>query len=97
MLLQAAVLFLTCIRQQDDTRFVWTMTAVVLHLAQGLGLHRDGSNFGLNPFETEMRRRLWWHICLLDMRSSEDHASDPQVYEAFYDTRLQLNINDDDI
>ena len=23
-------------------------------------------------FETEIRRRLWWHICLLDMLSSGD-------------------------
>ncbi|GAD92712.1 C6 transcription factor, putative [Paecilomyces variotii No. 5] len=97
MLLQAAVLFLICVRRHDDTRFVWTMTAVVLRLAQGLGLHRDGTNFGLKPFETEMRRRLWWHIVLLDVRSSEDHGTDPQVHEAFFDTRLPLNINDDDI
>jgi hypothetical protein len=97
MLLQATVLFLTVMRREDDTRFLWTMSAVVFRLAQGLGLHRDGSNFGLKPFETEMRRRLWWHICLLDMRSSEDHGSNPQIYEAFCDTRLPLNINDGDI
>ncbi|KAL2007732.1 hypothetical protein VTN00DRAFT_7714 [Thermoascus crustaceus] len=97
MLLQAAVLFLVAVQRHDDTRFVWTMTAVVIRIAQGLGLHRDGTHFGLKPFETEMRRRLWWHICLLDIRSAENHGSDPQIHEAFYDTRLPLNINDDDI
>jgi hypothetical protein len=44
-----------------------------------------------------MRRRLWWHICLLDTRAAEDHGADPSFTEAFYDARLPLNINDDDI
>ncbi|RAH49093.1 putative C6 transcription factor [Aspergillus brunneoviolaceus CBS 621.78] len=97
MLLQAAVIFLIGIRREDDTKFVWSMTALVLRLAQGLGLHRDGTKFGLKPFDTEMRRRLWWHICLLDIRSSEDHGTDSQIHERIYDTRLPLNVNDDDI
>ncbi|PYH94232.1 hypothetical protein BO71DRAFT_325894 [Aspergillus ellipticus CBS 707.79] len=96
-LLQAVVIFLIGIRREDDTKFVWSMTALVLRLAQGLGLHRDGMNFGLKPFETEMRRRLWWHICLLDIRAAEDHGSDAQIHERLYDTRLPLNINDDGI
>jgi len=97
MLLQAAVLFLIGVRREDDTKFAWAMTSVVLRLAQGLGLHRDGTNFGLKPFETEIRRRLWWHICLLDICTSEDHGTDTQIHEKLYDTRLPLNVNDDDI
>ncbi|OKO93642.1 hypothetical protein PENSUB_11921 [Penicillium subrubescens] len=97
VLIQAAVLFLICVRREDDSKFVWSMTSVILRLAQGLGLHRDGTNFALKPYETEMRRRLWWHICLMDVRASEDHGTDPQINESMYDTRLPLNINDDDI
>ncbi|KAJ5206849.1 Transcription factor [Penicillium cf. griseofulvum] len=97
VLLQAAVLFLVCVRREDDSRFVWSMTSIVLRLAQSLGIHRDGTNFALKPFETEMRRRLWWHISLLDIRSSEDHGTDPLIHESMYDTRLPLNINDDDL
>jgi hypothetical protein len=96
-LIQALILFLTVILRQDNTRFVWTLSAVVLRLSTGLGLHRDGSNFGLSPFETEMRRRAWWHVCILDLRSAEDHGTDPMIHDMMYDTRLPLNINDDDI
>jgi hypothetical protein len=97
VLLQAAVLFLICVRREDDSKFVWSMNSIILRLAQGLGLHRDGTNFALKPFETEMRRRLWWHICLMDIRSSEDHGTDPLIHDSMYDTRLPLNVNDDDI
>jgi hypothetical protein len=96
-LLQAAVLFISCVHRLDNGRFVWTMSSVILRLATGLGLHRDGTNFGLSPFETEMRRRLWWHIVIVDVRTAEDHGTDPMINEWMYDTRIPLNINDDDI
>lgn len=57
---QAFVLFLVCVRRHDDTRFVWSLTGLALRISQSLGLHRDGTQFGLSPFDTEMRRRLWW-------------------------------------
>lgn len=95
--LQAAVLFLTCLNSPKDAYFVWTMTAAVYRMAQGMGLHRDGTNFRLSPFEIEMRRRLWWAIYLLDTQSSEFHAIGTQITENSYDTEMPLNISDEDI
>ncbi|CAI7585335.1 unnamed protein product [Penicillium bialowiezense] len=95
--LQAAVLFFTCLRDPGDAHFVWTMTAALCRLAQGMGLHCDGTKFGLSPFEVEMRRRLWWSIYLLDTQSSEFHAIGAQITEGSYDTQLPLNINDADL
>jgi hypothetical protein len=69
--LQAFVLFLVCVRRHDDSRFVWTLTGLAIRLAQSLGLHRDGEVFNLPPFNVEMRRRLWWQVVTLDVRSSE--------------------------
>lgn len=97
MLLQAFVFFLICVRHEDDSRLVWALSGLALHLAQALGIHRDGTNFGLGPFETEMRRRLWWHISILDNRSAEDHGTDPTLSETFYDTKFPMNVNDEDL
>lgn len=69
----------------------------MIRIAQSLGLHRDGSRFGLSPFDTEMRRRLWWQICVLDVRASEDHGSDPSIMEQSFDTKFPLSINDGDL
>lgn len=96
-LLQAAVLFMIGINGVDGTKRVWTMTATVYRLAQGLGIHIDGTYFHFNPLETEMRRRVWWTICLLDVRSSEDHGTDFQTRSGMYGPRLPLNVNDDDL
>ncbi|GLB12562.1 hypothetical protein AtubIFM57258_010246 [Aspergillus tubingensis] len=95
--LQATILFLTCLRGEDDAAFVWAMTAAVHRIAQGLGLHRDGTHLGLNPFQTEVRRRIWWALYLLDCQSSEFRAVGTQIKEGTYDTKLPLNIHDSDI
>ncbi|KAF4502491.1 bikaverin cluster-transcription factor [Fusarium agapanthi] len=97
VLLQAAVLFLSGLRNEDDSRTTWSLTSLVFHIAQAMGLHRDGTTFSLKPFDIELRRRLWWHICLLDMRSSEFHGYEPIVRGDMFDTKLPLNINDGDL
>jgi hypothetical protein len=91
------VLFLVCVRRHDDTRFVWSLTGLEIRIAQSLGLHRDGTKFGLSPFDTEMRRRLWWQVCILDVRASEDHGSDPSIMDQAFDTEFPLSINDIDL
>ncbi|RSL80559.1 hypothetical protein CEP51_006460 [Fusarium floridanum] len=95
--LTSLVLFLLCVRRHDNSRFVSSLLGVVIRNAQAMGLHRDGTNFQLSPYETEMRRRVWWHICVLDLRASEDHGCDPSIYDQNYDTKFPLSINDEDI
>lgn len=34
---QAFVLFLICVRRHDDTRFVWSLTGLVMRIGQSLG------------------------------------------------------------
>ena len=97
VVLQAFVVFLICLRRNNDARVIWTLTGLVVRIAQTIGVHRDGSHFNLPPFEVELRRRLWWQICILDTRASEDHGCDPTIIEQAFDTKMPLNINDVDI
>lgn len=62
-----------------------------------MGLHRDGTHFGLPPFETEIRRRVWWGILILDVRSAEELGTDMTISERGFDTQMPLNLNDSDI
>ena len=97
VVLQSFVIFLICLRRNSDARVIWTLTGLVVRIAQTIGIHRDGSHFGLSPFEVEMRRRLWWQVCILDTRASEDHGCDPTIVEQSFDTKMPLNINDEDM
>lgn len=95
--LQAAVLFLLCLRQCSDLERVWAEAAIVVRVAQRQGMHRDGQQLGLTPFEVEMRRRLWWHICIMDMLCSEDQGTDTQIRPGMFDTKLPSNIDGDEL
>ncbi|KAJ5721454.1 uncharacterized protein N7483_009388 [Penicillium malachiteum] len=95
--LQASVLFLTCLRSREDADFVLTMVAAIHRMAQAMGLNREKTFGGLSPFEIEMRRRLWWHVYLLDSQSSELHSINTQIIEGEFDTEKPLNIDDSDI
>jgi hypothetical protein len=88
IILQAFIIFMILLRRNDDARKIWTLTGLAVRIAQTLGIHRDGSHFNLKPFEVEMRRRLWWQVCILDARASEDHGCDPTIIEAQYDTKM---------
>ncbi|KAK5636833.1 hypothetical protein RRF57_012546 [Xylaria bambusicola] len=98
LLLQAAILYISVLRSDDGTRTVWSLIALATHLAKSMGLHRDGTAFNLPPFETEMRRRIWQQVCLLDHRSTEYHGYEPLVLNrTAFDTRRPLNVNDADL
>ncbi|KUI62705.1 hypothetical protein VP1G_09820 [Cytospora mali] len=98
VVLQAFILFLVLVRRHDDTRFCWTLTGLAIRIGQSMGLHRDGTSFpGLTPLEIEMRRRLFWALCILDLRSAEDQGTDLTIVDRTFDTEFPLNINDSDI
>ena len=96
-MLQAVVLFLSALPNEDNSRATWSLTSLVYHIARTMGLHRDGAAFGLKPFETELRRRLWWQICILDSRSSEYHCNEPIARGFVSDTKPPLHIDDADL
>jgi hypothetical protein len=75
----------------------WILNGVVLRIAQKMGLHRDGEVLGLSPFETEIRRRVWWQIMMVDAKyalmSGLSHSMLPRVW----DTKEPKNVNDADL
>ncbi|KAI1748769.1 hypothetical protein F4782DRAFT_341852 [Xylaria castorea] len=98
VLVQAFTIFLLLVRRYDSPRFVWMLTGLLIRMAQALGLHRDGHHFKhLTPFEVDVRRRVWYAICSLDVRASEDQGTDLTIQHGSFDTKLPWNINDDDI
>lgn len=84
-------------RQDLDSRTLWNLAGVATRIAQGMGVHRDGTVLGLPPFETEMRRRLWWQIKLIDISAAELSGFVPLGEDTWWNTKLPSNVNDTDI
>ena len=85
------------LRQNLDSQTLWNLSGVATRVAQGMGVHLDGTVLGLPPFETEMRRRLWWQICLLDFNAAELSGVGALGEARCWSTKPPSNINDIDI
>ncbi|GAM89560.1 hypothetical protein ANO11243_075990 [Dothideomycetidae sp. 11243] len=95
-LLTAHVLLLTSMLHTSDSSSLWIMMGATVRMAQMQGLHRDGVGLGLDPFEVEMRRRLWWYIVTLDIRMTELMGLETALPRKM-DTPLPANVNDADL
>ncbi|CAK7564564.1 MAG: hypothetical protein SEPTF4163_002458 [Sporothrix epigloea] len=92
--LQALAIYVTCLRVHEVGRSVWVLNGLAIRLAQSMGLHRDGAHLRLSPFDTEMRLRLWWHLCVLDSRAPEDQGLQPNSAITGCKLRQPGNVND---
>lgn len=81
--------------QRCDTMFIWSGIAV--RLALRMNLHRDGSSLQIPPFETEMRRRLWWQIVHVDFRTADLLGVSPSLDLFIGDVKLPSNVEDEDL
>lgn len=66
-------------------------------MAQLMDLSNDSPRLKLSPFEVQMRRRLWWTICRLDLRTAEAYGLQPSLLETRSRDTLPLNVNDLDL
>ncbi|KZZ93872.1 Transcription factor [Moelleriella libera RCEF 2490] len=92
--LQAYTLFLLAVRSQVDPDTFWSLTGIAMRLAQRMGVHRDGEDLGLPPFEVQMRRRLFWQLLPLDSFAGQVSGTGILISPDSWDTKRPLNIND---
>lgn len=91
--LQAFVIYLQGLRMFSPASS-WTLVAVAVRLASALGLGSENPT-SMSGFELELRRRLWYVICLLDTQATLDRGSIPLVsYGALGPPPLSVNDSD---
>ncbi|KAF5662719.1 hypothetical protein FHETE_7825 [Fusarium heterosporum] len=94
--LQALVLYLISLRGRSNHDAVWVLSGVVIRIANKMGVHRDGDTLDLTPFETEIRRRVWWQIIVLDSMYAATSGMKPTFLPTGSNTRMPQNVNDTD-
>ncbi|KAL8708984.1 MAG: hypothetical protein Q9220_006192 [cf. Caloplaca sp. 1 TL-2023] len=99
VVLQALVLHIITVRDIHEPRTIWSLTGVAIRLAQCMGIERDGASLGLPPFETEMRRRIWWLIKTHEFRTAElcGLAKFRELDLSNDSTKFPTNVNDDQL
>ncbi|KAI9734970.1 MAG: hypothetical protein M1834_002052 [Cirrosporium novae-zelandiae] len=98
--LQAFVLYIVARRSEDRSRAVWTLIAVAVRIAKALCLYLDpDGETGQSEtfFHQQIRKRLWFTICLIDLQASFTQSSEPLVsLEEVSSLTLPRHINDSD-
>ncbi|KAH8586036.1 C6 zinc finger protein [Bisporella sp. PMI_857] len=95
--LQALLLHLISLQGRYNSYAAWIMNGACIRIAQKMGLHRDGELLGLSPFETEMRRRTWWQIVMLDAKYAMMSGLTNSLLPRPCDCKMPKNLNDADI
>ncbi|GJN85276.1 hypothetical protein PLIIFM63780_008840 [Purpureocillium lilacinum] len=95
--LQALVLFLQSLQGRYDRHAAWILSGTVVRIAQKMGYHRDGETLGLDPFETEMRRRIWWQLVIQDSKYAMMSGLTQSMSPDTWNTQLPQNVSDSDI
>lgn len=70
------------------------LCGTAIRIAECMGLHRDGTEYGLSPVETHVRRLIWYQLCFLDLRTCEAQGPRPGIRREEYDTQFPLNVDD---
>jgi hypothetical protein len=47
----------------------YNYTGLAVRMAMGLGLHKEFQDWNISPLKMEIRRRVWWTLCILDIWS----------------------------
>jgi hypothetical protein len=68
--LSAFLISRTMVMREEDATTTSSFVGIALRAAQGMGLHRDGSHFGLDNIKAEVRRHIWWYIIHTDVMTS---------------------------
>lgn len=97
-----AVLLWIMTQANYHSRFDWvdntaTAIAMLVRMAQSMGLHRDPKWFNMSAYEAEQRKRIWMLIQYLDLHGSVIQGLPTIISASNSDVSLPGNYNDDDL
>lgn len=95
--MQGFVMYLIPLVRAEVSRAHSALVGTAIRLAECMGLHRDGSLYNMCHVEIHVRRMIWHQICFLDMRTCEATGPRPQIRKEDYDTRMPLNVDDEEL
>ncbi|KAL1404878.1 hypothetical protein Q8F55_008489 [Vanrija albida] len=73
----------------------WPMYGLMLRIVQAMGLHRDGTRFGLEEESADERRRVFWEGYSLDTIFSNKYARPGAFNPDYTDTAYPSPVQDD--
>ncbi|KAI0009209.1 fungal-specific transcription factor domain-containing protein [Xylariaceae sp. FL0662B] len=69
-LVQALTLISNLQQKRDKPNSGYNYLGLAVRMAIGLGLHKEFPGWNISPLNMEIRRRVWWSLCVFDVGAS---------------------------
>lgn len=94
-LVQAFALSATYLQKRNKPNTGYNYSGIALRLAIGLGLHKDYQEGHISPLQVELRRRVWWTICVLDVGATVSYGRPLNWPRAGTEIALPKNVHEE--
>ncbi|KAK4861357.1 hypothetical protein LT330_004273 [Penicillium expansum] len=93
--IEAMVLLVVYHLRTASSHGMWYMIGLAMRTAIDLGLHRKAYETNMDPFTTQMRRRLFWTVYYLERVVSMSLGRPFSISDRHIDLDLPLEVDDD--
>jgi hypothetical protein len=93
--IEAMVLLVVYHLRTASSHGMWYMIGLAMRTAIDLGLHRKANESNMDPFTTQMRRRLFWTVYYLERVVSMSLGRPFSISDRHIDLDLPLDVDDD--
>jgi transcriptional regulatory protein GAL4 len=66
-LVQALTLISNYQQKRNKPNSGYNYLGLAVRMAMGLGLHKEFPGWNISPLKMEIRRRVWWSLCVFDI------------------------------
>jgi transcriptional regulatory protein GAL4 len=96
-LVQALALISNYQQKRDKPNSGYNYLGLAVRMAMGLGLHKEFQGWSISPLNMEIRRRVWWALCVFDVGATITFSR-PLVWPfEGVEVRLPMNVHDRDL
>ncbi|PVH76817.1 hypothetical protein DL98DRAFT_561785 [Cadophora sp. DSE1049] len=96
-LVQAFAMAANYLQKRNRPNSGYNYGGVALRLAISLGLHKEFHGWQTDPLKKEIRRRVWWSLCVLDVGATVTYGRPLNWPQAGVETAFPLNIHEKDL
>lgn len=93
-LVQAFAMAANYLQKRNRPNSGYNYGGIALRLAISLGLHKEFRNWETAPFKKEIRRRVWWSLCVLDVGATVTYGRPLNWPQVGVDIPFPLNIHE---
>ncbi|KAI1777478.1 hypothetical protein F4818DRAFT_410558 [Hypoxylon cercidicola] len=93
-LVQAFTLISNYQQKRNKPNSGYNYLGLAVRMAMGLGLHKEFQGWTISPLNMEMRRRVWWTLCVFEVGATITFSRPSSWPFKGVDVSLPMNVHD---